>query len=1140
LTAPNGPSQQRVIRAALAAAGLAGVDVDVIEAHGTGTTLGDPIEAQALLATYGRDRPAGRPLWLGSIKSNLGHAQAAAGVSGVIKMVMAMRHGALPMTLHVDEPSPQVDWDAGHVRLLTERREWPAGGRRRRAGVSSFGLSGTNVHLVLEEAPPAAVRVPAERPPAPAVPLVVSARTAAALPGQAGRLLDHLGGSGPPDPLDVGFSLATTRAALEHRAVVVAAGGAGKSHTAGPAEMARGLTAIRDGAVDPLVVRGVADPDGLTAFLFSGQGAQRPGMGAELYRAYPAFAAALDDVCAQFEPLPVRELMFAGAGTEPAGLLDRTDVTQCALFAYEVAMFRLLESWGLAPDLLAGHSIGELAAAHACGALSLPDAAALVAARGRLMAELPPGGSMVAVQAPAEEVLPLLTGRTALAAVNGPAAVVLSGDAAEVDAIAGQLAGRGRRTKRLRVSHAFHSPLMEPMLAEFRSVVARRLAGAAVAAPAVPVVSALTGQVLTADRLASADHWVDHVRASVRFADAVAELDRLGATRFVELGPDAVLAPLTADELRGHTVVAVARRERPEATTLLHAVAGAFAAGATVRWRDFFAGTGAVRVELPTYAFDRRTFWLDDGEAPGTDAAASGQRAAGHPLLGAVVATPASGDIVLTGRLSVRAQPWLADHAVLGTVVLPGTSYVELALRAGAEVGCGTIEELTIEQIMPLTAGGATAVQVVAGPADAAGRHRVTVFSRLQDAPHDVPWTRHATGTLAPTAGAAPPVDHAPWPPVGSEEVDISDVYDYLTSQGYHYGPMFRGLRRVWRLGEQVFAEVALPDGAQAEAARYGVHPSLLDAALSACDFLGGYRPQDIGTSHLPFAWSGVTVHNGGAPALRATLAFVGTDTVRIDLADATGLPAATVESLVVRPVSADRISAAALASTGGRLRESLYRIGWDYLPVGVAGAATAGRWASVGADAAGLAGDAIGYRDLAALEAAVAAGAERPELVLYRCPAGNGGDVPARVRAVLGEVLALLRDWLASPALRDARLAIVTEGAVSVAGEPVDLAQAPVWGMVRAAQAEHPGRFLLVDTDGRPVTPALPALGEPELALRGADIRVPRLAGITAADGGGAAAWEPEGTVLVTGGTGGLGARLARHLVTVHGVRHL
>jgi acyl transferase domain-containing protein len=601
LTAPNGPSQERVIRAALAGAGLAPADVDTVEAHGTGTVLGDPIEAQALIAAYGQDRPADRPLWLGSLKSNIGHAQAAAGVAGIIKMVMALRHEELPRTLHVDAPTPKVDWSEGAVQLLTEARPWPREeGRPRRAGVSSFGISGTNAHVLLEEAAPEpAAESGAARAGGP-VAWALSAKTAGALRDQAARL-DAFLATADADPYDIGHALALTRTPFDERAVVVA------DDTGTLRAKVRALAEGTAGSL-PGVARG-SRTKGRLAVLFTGQGSQRLGMGRELYETYPAYAAAFDAVVAELDrhlPRPLKEVVL-----DDAAALDRTEFTQPALFAVEVALYRLYESWGVRPHALAGHSIGELAAAHVAGVWSLADAARLVAARGRLMQALPSGGAMIAVQATEAEVLPLLTDGVDIAAVNGPRSVVVSGVETEAAAVQAHFAGLGRRTKKLTVSHAFHSPLMDPMLAEFRQTAA----GLTYQEPRIPVISDVTGAPATAEELTSPEYWVRHVRAAVRFADSIRALRAQGVATFLELGPGAVLSALgpacldAADD--GVAFLPALRVDAPDAQTALTAAGGLFTRGVPIDWTALFPG--ARRVDLPTYAFQRRDYWLEAG-----------------------------------------------------------------------------------------------------------------------------------------------------------------------------------------------------------------------------------------------------------------------------------------------------------------------------------------------------------------------------------------------------------------------------------------------------------------------------------------------------------------------------------------------
>ncbi|MFE7779625.1 SDR family NAD(P)-dependent oxidoreductase [Streptomyces nigrescens] len=1122
LTAPNGPAQQRVIRQALANARLSTGDVDAVEAHGTGTRLGDPIEAQALLATYGQDRQQDQPLWLGSIKSNIGHTQAAAGVAGVMKMVLAMRHGTLPKTLHVDEPSPQVDWSAGAVELLTRAHEWPDSGRPRRAGVSSFGISGTNAHVVLEQAPvpgtddaqpPAPDDAPAAAPSAPGiVPWMLSARSREALAAQAGRLASHVASRPELDPVDIGFSLVTTRAGLDYRAAVT---GTDRE------ELLAGIRALAEDTEQPRAVS-----EGRLAMLFTGQGAQRPGMGRELYEAYPVFAQAWDEVCAEFDgllPRPLTEVVWAASGGGEQELLHQTQYAQAALFALEVALFRLVESYGVVPDVLLGHSIGEVTAAHLAGVWSLADAAQLVAARGRLMQALPGGGVMVSVAASEDEVRALLEGReqVGIAAVNGPASVVLSGAAEPVEQVVAALESRGRKVKGLRVSHAFHSPLMEPMLAEFRTVVSQLTYSDA----RLPVVSNVTGRLAEPAELRDPEYWVRHVREAVRFHDGIQAAHADGVTTFLELGPGGVLSAMGRDCLPDDDTVTFQPSLRspfadPEA--LLKALTGLWTRG--VRLDRAALLPGGRRVDLPTYAFQRQRYWLE-GAAGGADVTSAGLGAGNHPLLGAVLPLPGSDGFLLTGRLSLATHPWLADHVVLGTVVVPGSALVELAVQAGDQAGCELIEELTPLDPLVLPARGGVRIQITVDAPDENGRRELSVFSQAEDADDTRPWTRHATGVLAAGPAHVPAFPETSWPPAAAEPLTVDGLYDELAATGFGYGPVFQGVRAAWRRGEDLYAEVALPDEPAAQADGYGLHPALLEAVVQTLS------RAESGTDgpRLPSSWSGFRLHAEGATTLRVKISPAGADGFSVLAADADNAVVASVDRVARRAVTADELT------TGSHTPDSLYRLDWTPVP---AAERTGGTWAVLGDDPALAAALGASVLDPEDTDAPV------PDTVVLPVTGATPGTVPDAVRETSHQLLARLQWWLAEERFAGTRLMVLTRGAVSVAEEPVDLVTAPVWGLVHSTQSEHPDRLVLVDIDddtrSLDALPAAAGAGEPELAIRGGRLSAPRLAQLPAPEREPDPVWTADGTVLVTGGTGSLGAITARHLVADLGVRHL
>ncbi len=783
-----------------------------------------------------------------------------------------------------------------------------------------------------------------------------------------------------------------------------------------------------------------------------------------------------------------------------------------------MAAYRLLESLGVKPDAVAGHSVGEFAAAHVAGVFTLADAARLIVARGRLMHALDAPGAMVAIEATAEEVEPSLAGLghlVGIAAVNGPGRVVVSGDEQTCLRIGEQWSGLGRRTRRLAVSHAFHSPLMEPMVDDF----ATELGTVAFGAPKLPFVTNLVGANLLGADLAGVDdelswtdpkYWLEQIRQAVRFADTVSTLAAQGANTFLEVGPQPVLAGMAVESLPGDaTVVALARKGRPEPEALLHALAQASVAGVPVDWAGLFAAGADIGAELPVYAFDRSRFWLGPPQH-GADLTSVGLSDVAHPLLHAAVQIGDEGGVVVTGKLSLDELPWLGDHEVAGAVVVPGTALLEAVLTAAGQVGCDRVDELMFEAPVVLPDSGELHLQVVVdgGAPQAARGARVYFRAGAAD------WVRCASGVVAGGELPEVPCDWAAaWPPAGASPVDVAGGYAALAELGYGYGPAFAGVRAVWADGEDRYADVAAPD--DLDVTGFGLHPALLDAAFHPL-ILGG----DAGSLKLPFVFQGVRLAAAGATALRVRLRVTGDD-VEVRAADGAGRLVFGIDALRVRTVAAESLAPAATHS--GPLAHRI-----DWAPVTAPGSAA--RWVSVGGPVAGL----PDHPDLAALLAAVGAGEPAPDFVVAPC---TGGDDPATVTV---QALELLQSWLADPRCANAKLAFLTSGA---AGPVItDLAGTPVWGLVRSAQSEHPGRFVLLDavddvTDWAPLAGAV-AAGEDQLLLRDGVLSAPRLATVSPA--------APEqvdlsaGTVLVTGGTGGLGALVAHRLVTTHGVRHL
>ncbi|MEV7545727.1 acyltransferase domain-containing protein [Streptomyces sp. NPDC089915] len=1046
LTAPSGRAQQRVIRQALESAGLGPADVDAVEAHGTGTRLGDPIEAQALLATYGQGRPAGLPLWLGSVKSNIGHTQAAAGVAGVIKMVQAMRHGTLPRTLNVDAPSAQIDWSMGEVELLTRERAWPETGRARRAGVSSFGMSGTNAHVILEEAPGPVREDEEEAPAEPAagtVPWVVSGRTGAALRAQAARLAAHLEAGPGLRPADVGFSLATGRSAFEHRAVL---------QGSGPQEFAARLAALAAGEAAPGLVTGSAETGayGRVAFVFPGQGAQWAGMAVGLLDAEPVFRARIEECAAALAPHTDWSLLDVLTGREGAPGLERVDVVQPALWAVMVSLAALWRAYGVEPAAVVGHSQGEIAAAVVAGALSLEDGALVVARRSRVLTELSGRGGMMSVALAHERVagdVAGYAGRIAVATVNGPAATVVAGEPAALEELRARYEAQGVRARIIPVDYASHSPQVESIRERLLEV----LAPVRPLRPELPLYSSVTGEVVESAVL-DAGYWYENLRRTVRFEGSVRALLADGHRYFVEVSPHPVLtlgvsetldAAAGPDGASGRTaVVESLRRDDGGRDRFLSSVAELYVQGGPADWRPAFAADRPRVVPLPTYAFRHEPYWLDN--APGGEGAGtSGMTATGHPLAAFRLDVPEADSVLFTGTVSPRSHPWPAGAEV------PMAALVEAALAAGGAVGLPEVAEASAGAALVLPERGGVRLQLLAQAPDATGRRGLTVASRPESAAGEEPWVRHLTAVLAPGRAPAVPGGPAAWPPPGAEPLDLDGEHP--------------ALERAWRRGEEFFAEAALPEGRAAEAEAYGLHPSLLEAALYPV-LADGEGPS------VPAAWSGTALYATGAARVRVRAVRGAFGVVGLELADAEG-----------GPVAAATVTLSAAPEGGGRPVTPLHLV-WERAADAPEAAASATRALLGAPDAAGRVPSVLpdcdgapAHPDLRSLLAEAGTASDGVPEVLLVPVVRDGGAAEvsgARVRAAVDAVREPVGAWLAEPRCAGTALAVVTRGAEAVLpGEDVpDLAGAAVRGYVRSVQArlaEGDGRrLLLVDAD--------------------------------------------------------------------------
>jgi acyl transferase domain-containing protein/NADP-dependent 3-hydroxy acid dehydrogenase YdfG/acyl carrier protein len=1199
-TEPNGAAQEALVAEALRRSGVQAVEVGYVETHGTGTPLGDPIEYEALKRVLGGPRPAGGACVLGSVKTNLGHLEAAAGIAGLIKTVLVLSEGEIPRHLHFQALNRRMSLEGTPFSIPTRATAWPRGERPRIAGVSSFGLSGTNAHVIVEEGPAIAPR-DQERAraesggestgessaasggalagesgaasggasdndnhsgagvqPWPALPFLVSARSEAALRAQAERLREHLVARPELALPAVARSLATARTHFERRAAVVAGDRAALVDALGA--LARDNGAGHQGA--PTVL-GPGNVAGKLVFVFPGQGSQWPGMVDSLLRDSPVFRARIEDCARALAPHVDWSLLAVLGGQAGAPPLERVDVVQPALFAVMVSLAALWRQLGVVPDAVVGHSQGEIAAACVAGALSLEDAARIVALRSRALTHLAGRGAMAAVEQDAAELAPLLErfgGRLSIAAVNSHRSTVLSGDAGAVDALLDELGRASIFARRVRVDYASHCAQIDAI----GDQLARLLAGLEPRPAAIPIYSTVDGEPREGATLDAA-YWHRNLRRTVRFADATRRLYADGHRFFLEISPHPVLVPALHETLEGAgaptAAVGTLRRDEGHLGRLLLSLCELHTRGWPLDWTKILPA--APRAPLPTYAFQRERHWFKAARARHADLAGAGLTPTDHPLLELEVPLAGSdGQRLFAGRLAPAAHPWLRGHVLLGHALLPATAFLDLALLVAHRTGLPRVEELTLEVPLTLGGDGVVAIQAAVGPLDEGGRRSMILSARAEDAAPGAAWTRHAAAILGP-AIATTAFDLATWPPDGATAVELGGIDRRLAGAGLDRGPDFHGLRAVWRRGRELFIEAALPEAPAREAGDFNLHPALLDAALQALaaqETAGG--SEGAAEAAMPFAFAGVCLQASGASTLRVRAwRPAEQESLALQIADGTGAPVATVDGLLTRSVPAAQLRSR-LAAHG----DAVFRLDW-VAPAELPRAPGAARWAVLGGEdfgedlgkdlgkdlgltaaAASTGVELDRYADLRELQAGLARGAPLPEVVIAPWPAAAGEVVAAAHRAT-GAALALLQGWLADESLASCRLVLLTAHAVAASSDEDvrDLVHAPLWGLIRSVRAERAERAVAIldldDTEAsRRALPAALRSAEEQLALRQGAALVPRLArprGPQAA-GGRRRAFDPAGTVLITGGSGRLGALVARHLVRNHGARQL